>query len=74
MLHKSKDYKHAKIACFYKPHGSLAMLGSHIGALVGLSLQQQTMLHVELSLTCDRVVVNGQSTHTMHEHIWLAYE
>ena len=46
----------------------------HIGALVGLSLQQQTMLHVEVSLTCDQVVVNGQSTHTMHEHIWLTYE
>ena len=74
MVHKSKVYKHAKVACFYKPHGSLAMLGSLIGALVGLTLKQQTMLHVELSLTCDQVVLNGQSMSAMHEHIWLTYE
>ena len=58
MVHKSNGYKHAKIACFYKPHGSLAMLKLPIGALVGLSLQQETMLHVELSLTCDREALN----------------
>ena len=74
MVHESKDYKHAKIACFYKPNGSLAMLGLPIGSLVGLSLQQQTMLHVELSLTCDRVGLNGQIMHAMHEHVCLMYK
>ena len=58
MVYKNKDYKHAKIACFYTPHGSLATLGLPIGAYVGLSMQQQTMLHMELSLTCDWVVLN----------------
>ena len=74
MVHKSKDYKHAKIACFYKPHGSPSMLALPIGELVGLSLQQQTMMHMELSLTCDWDMLNRQSTHTTHEHVWLMYE
>ena len=39
MVHKSKDYKHAKIACLYKPCGSLSTLGLPIGELVGLLLQ-----------------------------------
>ena len=58
MVHKSKDYKHAEIACFYTPYGGLATLGLPIGAFVGLSIQQQTMLHMELSLTYDWDVLN----------------
>ena len=58
MVHESKNYKHAKIACFYEPHDSLAMLGSPIGASVGLSQKQQTMLDVELSIMSDRVALD----------------
>ena len=37
MVHERKNYKHAKMACFYKPHDSLATLGMLIGASMRLS-------------------------------------
>ena len=43
-------------ACIWDPYGSLAVLGLPIGALVGLLLQQQTKLHMERSLMCDKGV------------------
>ena len=58
-----------KIACFYKPHGSLTMLGSPKGSLVGSSLRQQTMIHVKLSSICDWSVFNRQNMHITSEHI-----
>ena len=58
-----------KIACFNKSHSSLTMLGSPIGAPVGLYRRQQTMIHVELSPMCDWVMLNGQNAHIVHEHV-----
>ena len=62
-----------QIACFCKPHGSPAMLGSPVGAAVGMSQQRQTLVHVELSLihdlgTCDEwtCMTNIQATKNRH--------